>query len=55
MGLDTIDIINGVPLGTAARPSSTGDGARKKKKRREGRGRPVDPVALEDVRVLLGA
>jgi formate dehydrogenase len=53
--LDTIDLINGsVPLGTAARPSSAEDGARRKKKRREGRGRPVDPAALEDVRALLG-
>jgi formate dehydrogenase len=52
--LDTIDIISGVPLGTAARPVSAADGARQKKKRREGRGRPVDPAALEEVRALLG-
>jgi len=53
--LETIDLINGnAPLGTAARPASSGDAAQKKKKRREGRGRPVDPAALEEVRALLG-
>ena len=54
--METIDIISGVPLGRAARPASDGgDGeGRRKKKRREGRGRPVDPVALEEVRALLG-
>jgi NADH:ubiquinone oxidoreductase subunit F (NADH-binding)/NADH:ubiquinone oxidoreductase subunit E len=54
--LETIDIIGGVPLGTAARPQASngaGDGQRKKK-RREGRGRPVDPGALLEVRALLG-
>jgi formate dehydrogenase len=53
--LETIDIIGGVPIGQAARvtPDPTADGQRKKR-RREGRGRPVDPVALEEVRALLG-
>jgi NADH:ubiquinone oxidoreductase subunit F (NADH-binding)/NADH:ubiquinone oxidoreductase subunit E len=54
--LETIDIIGGVPLGIAARPepsNGAGDGQRKKK-RREGRGRPVDPGALLEVRALLG-
>ncbi|MBC5811467.1 MAG: NAD(P)H-dependent oxidoreductase subunit E [Candidatus Eremiobacteraeota bacterium] len=47
--------MNGVPLGTAARPATAGDGGeeRRKKRRREGRGRPVDPKALEEVRALL--
>jgi formate dehydrogenase len=54
--LETIDIIGGVPLGIAARPeASNGDGeGRRKKKRREGKGRPVDPAALLEVRALLG-
>jgi NADH:ubiquinone oxidoreductase subunit F (NADH-binding)/NADH:ubiquinone oxidoreductase subunit E len=54
--LETIDIIGGVPLGTAARPELPGGGdeGRRKKKRREGRGRPVDPAALTEVRALLG-
>jgi formate dehydrogenase len=52
--LETIDIIGSVPLGTAARPSSADDVAAKRKKRREGRGRPVDPAALDEVRALLG-
>ena len=52
--METIDIIGGVPLGTAARPPGAGDGASRKKKRREGKGRPVDPVALVEVRELLG-
>ena len=54
--METIDIIGGVPLGIAARPEAAngaGDGQRKKK-RREGRGRPVDPEALLEVRALLG-
>jgi formate dehydrogenase len=53
--LETIDIISGVPVGQAARvaPDPGADG-RRKKRRREGRGRPVDPVALEEVRALLG-
>jgi NADH:ubiquinone oxidoreductase subunit F (NADH-binding)/NADH:ubiquinone oxidoreductase subunit E len=52
--LDTIDLIGGVPLGVAARPSEPGDGAGRRKKRREGKGRPVDPQALLEVRALLG-
>jgi NADH:ubiquinone oxidoreductase subunit F (NADH-binding)/NADH:ubiquinone oxidoreductase subunit E len=54
--LETIDIIGGVPLGRAARPASAGDGREgtRKKKRREGRGRTVDPTALAEVRALLG-
>jgi len=52
--LNTIDIIGGVPLGVAARPDGAGGDARRLKKRREGRGRPVDPVALAEVRELLG-
>ncbi|MDB5043514.1 MAG: NADH-quinone oxidoreductase subunit [Candidatus Eremiobacteraeota bacterium] len=54
--METIDIISGVPRGIAARPeSSNGDGdGRRKKKRREGKGRPVDPGALLEVRALLG-
>jgi formate dehydrogenase beta subunit len=54
--LETIDIIGGVPLGIAARPELPGGGdqARRKKKRREGRGRPVDPVAHAEVLALLG-
>ncbi len=54
--METIDIIGGVPFGIAARPepaNGAGDG-RRKKKRREGRGRPVDPDALLEVRALLG-
>ena len=53
--METIDIIGGVPVGQAARvtPDPSADGQRKKR-RREGRGRPVDPVALEEVRALLG-
>jgi formate dehydrogenase beta subunit len=51
--VDAIDLIGGVPLGTAARPATeTLEG--RKKKRREGKGRPVDPVALQEVRTLLG-
>ena len=52
--METIDIISGVPLGTAARPPGAGDGANRKKKRRDGKGRPVDPDALLEVRALLG-
>ncbi|MDB5041623.1 MAG: NAD-dependent formate dehydrogenase flavoprotein subunit [Candidatus Eremiobacteraeota bacterium] len=54
--METIDIIGGVPRGIAARPeASNGDGdGRRKKKRREGKGRPVDPGALLEVRALLG-
>ncbi len=53
--METIDIIGGVPVGQAARvtPDPDADG-RRKKRRRDGRGRPVDPVALEEVRALLG-
>jgi formate dehydrogenase len=53
--LETIDIVGGIPVGQAARltPDADADG-RRKKRRREGRGRPVDPVALADVRALLG-
>jgi formate dehydrogenase len=52
--LSSIDI-TGLPLGVAARPSGNGeDEARRKKRRREGRGRPVDPKALAEVRALLG-
>jgi formate dehydrogenase len=52
--LETIDIIGGVP-GRAARTAPVaGSDERRKKRRREGRGRPVDPVALEEVRALLG-
>ena len=53
--METIDIIGGVPVGQAARtvPTAGGEG-RRQKRRREGRGRPVDPVALEEVRALLG-
>ncbi|HTJ26201.1 MAG TPA: NAD(P)H-dependent oxidoreductase subunit E [Candidatus Limnocylindria bacterium] len=45
-----------MPLGRAARPASAGDGGdrTRKKKRREGRGRTVDPAALVEVRALLG-
>jgi len=53
--LETIDIIDGVPVGQAARRTpAPGGEERRKKRRREGRGRPVDPVALEEVRALLG-
>jgi formate dehydrogenase len=51
--LETIDLTN-IPLGTAARPATSGDREIKRKKRREGRGRPVDPKALAEVRALLG-
>ncbi len=52
--METIDITRGIPLGTAARPSTAGDGRARKKKRREGKGRPVDPAAVREVRELLG-
>ncbi|MEA2783941.1 MAG: formate dehydrogenase beta subunit [Candidatus Eremiobacteraeota bacterium] len=54
-GLETIDIIGGVPLGQAARamPVAGAEG-RRKKRRGQGRGRQIDPVALEEVRALLG-
>jgi NADH:ubiquinone oxidoreductase subunit F (NADH-binding)/NADH:ubiquinone oxidoreductase subunit E len=54
-GLETIDIIGGVPLGQAARamPLAGAEG-RRKKRRGQGRGRQLDPAALEDVRALLG-
>jgi NADH:ubiquinone oxidoreductase subunit F (NADH-binding)/NADH:ubiquinone oxidoreductase subunit E len=53
--LETIDITGGVPVGQAARTRPVAGGEeRRKKRRREGRGRPVDPVALEAVRALLG-
>jgi formate dehydrogenase len=51
---ETIDLIGDVPLGRAARPCAPGDGAARRKKRREGKGRPVDPGALLEVRALLG-
>jgi NADH:ubiquinone oxidoreductase subunit F (NADH-binding)/NADH:ubiquinone oxidoreductase subunit E len=51
--LETIDLTN-IPLGTAARPATSEDREIKRKKRREGRGRPVDPKALSEVRALLG-
>jgi len=53
--VETIDIISGVPLGTAARPSRDDDGRARRKKRRDGKGRPVDPGALVEVRDLLGS
>ncbi len=53
--METIDIISGIPLGTAARPVTPDDGVVRKKKRREGRGRPVDPNALLEIRELLGS
>ncbi|HTW84241.1 MAG TPA: NADH-ubiquinone oxidoreductase-F iron-sulfur binding region domain-containing protein [Candidatus Sulfotelmatobacter sp.] len=53
--MDTIDLIGGnVPLGRAARLGRPGDEPQRRKKRREGRGRPVDPAALAEVRALLG-
>lgn len=52
--METIDIINGVPLGNAARAPADDGGVVRRKKRREGRGRPVDPAALLEVRELLG-
>ena len=52
--MDSIDLINGNLLGTAARPAAAGGDAGKRKRRRDGRGRPVDPRALEEVRALLG-
>jgi formate dehydrogenase beta subunit len=53
--LETIDIIGGVPVGQAARTVPTEGGEeRRRKRRREGRGRPVDPKAHEEVRALLG-
>jgi len=50
--LDTIDLTQ-IRLGTAARPAGV-DAGIKRKKRREGKGRPVDPIALAEVRELLG-
>ncbi len=52
--METIDITGGVPLGQAARNVSDGDAGRRKKRRGQGKGRPVDPKALEEVRALLG-
>jgi formate dehydrogenase beta subunit len=52
--LDTIDITGGIPAGRAARLGRPGDEPQRRKKRREGRGRPVDPTALAEVRTLLG-
>ena len=53
--METIDLINGIPVGHAARVEpDSGDGGRRRKKRREGRGRQIDPRALEEVRALLG-
>jgi NADH:ubiquinone oxidoreductase subunit F (NADH-binding)/NADH:ubiquinone oxidoreductase subunit E len=49
--LDTIDLTQ-IRLGMAARPAGVAPEI-KRKKRREGKGRPVDPVALADVRDLL--
>jgi NADH:ubiquinone oxidoreductase subunit F (NADH-binding)/NADH:ubiquinone oxidoreductase subunit E len=53
--LETIDITGGVPLGQAARtmPVAGAEG-RRKKRRGTGKGRPVDPEALREVRALLG-
>ncbi len=53
--METIDITGGVPLGQAARvmPVAGAEG-RRKKRRGQGRGRQLDPAALEDVRALLG-
>jgi formate dehydrogenase len=53
--LETIDITGGVPLGQAARvmPVAGAEG-RRKKRRGQGRGRQLDPAALEEVRSLLG-
>jgi formate dehydrogenase len=50
--LDTIDLTQ-IRLGIAARAAGV-SGEIKRKKRREGKGRPVDPAALEQVRELLG-
>jgi len=53
--LETIDIIGGAPLGRAARPAAPdASESTRKKRRREGKGRPVDPAALAEVRALLG-
>ncbi|HWT07128.1 MAG TPA: NAD(P)H-dependent oxidoreductase subunit E [Xanthomonadales bacterium] len=53
--LETIDIIGGVPLGQAARAMpAAGEEGRRKKRRGQGRGRALDPAALEEVRALLG-
>ena len=53
--METIDITGGIPVGQAARiQPGPGEEGRRKKRRRSGRGRPVDLVALEEVRVLLG-
>jgi formate dehydrogenase len=53
--LETIDITGGVPLGQAARNMPVaGEEGRRKKRRGQGKGRPVDPAALEEVRALLG-
>ncbi|HEX3549867.1 MAG TPA: NAD(P)H-dependent oxidoreductase subunit E, partial [Candidatus Elarobacter sp.] len=53
--METIDITGGVPIGQAARTTPVaGAEGRRKKRRREGRGRPLDPVALDEVRALLG-
>ena len=53
--METIDIVGGVPIGQAARGAPVaGAEERRQKKRRQGRGRPVDPAALQDVRALLG-
>lgn len=53
--METIDITGGVPLGQAARtmPVAGAEG-RRKKRRGTGKGRPVDPEALREVRALLG-
>ncbi len=50
--MDTIDLTP-IRLGIAARPAGV-DADIKRKKRREGKGRPVDPAALAQVRELLG-
>ncbi|MEA2719874.1 MAG: formate dehydrogenase beta subunit [Candidatus Eremiobacteraeota bacterium] len=59
--METIDITGGVPLGdhvplgqAARNMPVAGEEGRRKKRRASGRGRPVDPAALEEVRALLG-
>ncbi len=52
--METIDLVNGIPRGVAARPPVPEDEGRRERRRREGRGRPVDPLALQEVRDLLG-
>ncbi len=53
--METIDITGGIPVGHAARATPVaGEEGRRRKRRRSGRGRPVDPVALQEVRALIG-